>query len=85
MIAHEDPGVQNWLDTSGHPEVFMAPRWAYSQTPEPDDWPRITGKKVRFAELRAHLPPNTPAYSPEQRRVEIAMRQRRVRKRFRVF
>ena len=85
VVAHQDPGVQNWLDTSGHPEVFMSPRWAYSETPEPSQWPTISGKKVKFSEVRSHLPANTPAYSAEQRRDEIAMRQRRVRKRFRVF
>ena len=33
VIAHRDPGVPNWVDTTGHPEGFMSPRWAYSETP----------------------------------------------------
>jgi hypothetical protein len=85
VIAHRDPGVRNWVDATGHRSVFMSPRWAYSQTPGTDRWPRIAAKKVRLGEVRAHLPENTPAFTPAQRRAEIAARQRHVRKRFRVF
>ena len=56
VIAHRDPGVHNWLDTTGHPEVFMSPRWAYSETPDPDQWPEISAEKVAFAEIGEHHP-----------------------------
>jgi hypothetical protein len=85
VIAHRDPGVQNWLDATGHREVFMSPRWAYSKTPPPDQWPAISAKKLKLADVRAHLPDDTPSYSAAQRRAEIAARQRHVRKRFRAF
>lgn len=85
VIAHRDPGVPNWLDTGGHPEGFMAPRWAYSETPDPAQWPRISARKVPFDGIREHLPPSTPSVTPEQRREQIALRQRHVRRRFRVF
>ena len=85
VVAHRDPGVRNRVDTTGHPEVFLSPRWAYSQTPAPDQWPTISAKKVAFDEVRKHLPANTPTVTTEDRRREIAMRQRHVRKRFRVF
>ncbi|MAG30976.1 MAG: hypothetical protein CL908_08810 [Deltaproteobacteria bacterium] len=85
VIAHEDPGVHNWLDTTGHPEVFMSPRWAYSITPDPDDWPEISCKKVKFSEIMNHLPAGTERMTPAERRQEIAVRQRHVLKRYRVF
>lgn len=85
VVAHEDPGVPNWVDTSGHEETFVAPRWAYSDTPAKADWPTVSCEKVRFAELRDVLPAGTPHCSPEDRRAEIAMRQRHVRRRFRSF
>ncbi|MCP4908260.1 MAG: hypothetical protein GY910_25080 [bacterium] len=85
VIAHEDPGVHNWIDTTGHPEVFMSPRWAYSDTPAPSDWPEISGKKVKLSELMEHLPPGTKRITPEERREEIAIRQRHVSKRYRAF
>lgn len=85
VIAHEDPGVHNWIDTTGQPEVFMSPRWAYSQTPDPSDWPEISGRKVKLAELWDHLPADTKRVSPEERREEIRVRQRHVLKRYRAF
>ncbi len=85
VIAHEDPGVHNWIDTTGHPEVFMSPRWAYSDTPDPSDWPEITGKKVKFSEIMDHLPADTKMMTPAERRDEIAIRQRHVLKRYRAF
>ncbi|MFP6665592.1 MAG: hypothetical protein VCC00_15475 [Deltaproteobacteria bacterium] len=85
VIAHEDPGIQNWVDTSGHREVFVAPRWAFSETPAKEDWPTVTCRKIAATELRASLPADTPEFSPEQRRAEIAIRQRHVRRRFRSF
>ncbi len=85
VIAHEDPGVPNWLDTSGHREGFMTPRWAYSEQPPSDAWPSISAKKVRLDELRQHLPETTPSVSAEERREQIRVRQEHVQQRFRVF
>ena len=85
VIAHRDPGVPNWLDTTGQPEGFMSPRWAYSEQPATEHWPEISARKVPFEEIRSHLHPATPALGPEERRRVIAARQRHVRKRYRVF
>ena len=85
VVAHRDPGVPNWLDTTGHAEGFLTPRWAYSETPSPDQWPSITARKVRFDEIREHLHESTRAVSPEQRRDQIRVRQEHVQRRFRVF
>ena len=85
VVAHRDPGIPNWLDTSGHPEGFLTPRWAYSETPAPDQWPSISAKKVPFEEIREHLPETTPKMTPEERREQIRIRQEHVQKRFRVF
>jgi hypothetical protein len=85
VIAHRDPGVPNWIDTTGHPEGFMAPRWAYSQTPPPDQWPSIAARKVPLEEVRKHLPEATRSVSPAERREQIRVRQAHVLKRFRSF
>jgi len=85
VVAHRDPGVPNWLDTTGHAQGFLSPRWAYSEQPPAEQWPVITATKVRFDEIRANLHPSTPTVSPDQRRREIGMRQRHVAKRYRVF
>ncbi len=85
VLAHSDPGVPNWVDTTGHREGFMTPRWTYSETPAQEDWPTITAKKVRFSEIRQHLPADTGTVSAEQRREQIRIRQRHVQKRYRMF
>lgn len=85
VVAHEDPGVHNWLDTTGQPVFFMSPRWAYSQQPEPPDWPSISMKVVKAKDVLSLLPPGTKRVTPEERRREIAIRQRHVTKRYRVF
>ena len=85
VVAHQDPGVPNWLDTTGHAEGFLTPRWAYSETPPAEQWPSISAKKVPFAEIREHLHPDTPSVSAEERAQQIAVRSSHVQKRFRVF
>jgi hypothetical protein len=85
VIAHRDPGVWNWIDTTGHREGFLTPRWAYSETPPNDQWPTISAKKVPFDEIREHLPPETREITPEQRREQVRVRQEHVLRRYRVF
>ncbi len=85
VIAHRDPGVPNWVDTTGHREGFMTARWAFSETPAEAQWPTISARKVAFDEIRGQLPADTPVVSPEQRREQIAIRQRHVQRRYRVF
>jgi hypothetical protein len=76
VIAHRDPGVPNWLDTSGHPEGMIQYRWIWSHS---NPAPRLT--RVRFADVRAALPADTPHVTPEERRCRIAGRQIHVARR----
>ena len=85
VVAHRDPGVPNWLDTTGHREGFLTPRWAYSETPPADEWPSISARKVPFDEIRKHLHESTRTVSRAERREQIRIRQQHVQKRFRVF
>jgi hypothetical protein len=85
VVAHNDPGVANWLDTTGHKEGFMAPRWAYSETPDQEVWPTISATRVAFGEVASHLPEDTVRVTPEERLHEVMARQRAVQKRFRNF
>ncbi len=85
VLAHRDPGVPNWLDTTGHREGFLTPRWAYSQQPPQEQWPSISCRKVKFDEIRQQLPDTTGTVTPEERREQIRIRQAHVLKRFRVF
>ncbi len=85
IVAHNDPGVQNWIDTTGLPKGYLSHRWAYSQIPDKKDWPKITGKVIRFDEIDAHFPKDVPRLTPAERREAIKIRQEHVKRRFRVF
>lgn len=71
IVAHEDPGVQNWLDTSGHPEGMFQYRFIWTTTrPEPKV------KIVPIEDVRAALPGDTPKYNEAERRRALAIRHR---------
>jgi hypothetical protein len=85
VVAHRDPGVPNWVDTTGHREGFLVPRWAYSQTPPKQDWPSIAAKKVPWADIREHLPKGLREVGSAERQARIRERQLHVQRRYRVF
>ncbi len=62
VISAKDPGVPNWLDTAGHPTGVVQGRWT-----DCNEQPIPTLKKVKFANIRAALPKETPTISPEER------------------
>jgi hypothetical protein len=85
VVAHRDPGIPNWVDTTGHREGFMAPRWSYTETPPQDRWPTIHAKLVRFDEIRDHLPAGVRTVSPAERAARIRVRREHVQRRYRAF
>jgi len=85
VIAHRDPGVANWVDTTGHREGFMAPRWSYSETPPADQWPTISCVKVPFERIAEHLPASVRRVDAAERAEAIRMRQAHVQLRYRPF
>ncbi len=85
VVAHRDPGIANWIDTTGHHEGFLTPRWAYTATPPKEQWPTVSAKKVRFDEIRQHLSPDVRTVSPKQRAADIQIRQEHVKRRYRNF
>ena len=76
VIALTDPGVPNWLDPAGYKEGGIYGRW-YDCDSEP--LPTIT--RVKLAELRAHLPADTPAVTAEERAEELRLRVRACQRR----
>jgi hypothetical protein len=69
VISHTDPGVPNWLDTSGRTKGLIAGRYY-----QPGKVTAPTMRVVPFAELRDHLPGSTPSVSPEQRQESLRRR-----------
>ena len=76
VVALEDPGVPNWLDPAGFREGTIYGRW-YDCDAEPT--PVI--KRVPLAQLRDHLPADTPAVTPEERAEELRRRVRACQRR----
>jgi hypothetical protein len=78
VVSLQDPGVPNWLDPAGFKQGTIYGRWY-----DCDTNPMATIKRVPFAQLRAHLPPDTPAVTLQERadalrvRVRAAQRRRR--------
>lgn len=76
VISLEDPGVPNWLDPAGYTEGGIYGRW-YACDSEPV--PTIT--RVKFSEVRRHLPRDTPTVTPAQRAEELRERVRACQRR----
>lgn len=76
VIAHDDPGVQNWIDTSGHPEGMIQYRYIWTK-----NRPAPSVKIVPFDRIRSELPKGTPEFSPEARREALAIRHRHLQRR----
>lgn len=77
VVAHTDPGVPNWLDTQGNGGgvlIFRYFRTDRSVIP--------TIRKVALAEVREHLPADTPSVDPEGRAQALRARTRASRQRY---
>ncbi len=78
VLAHRDPGVHNWLDTTGLKEGLFTYRYV-----RPSHAPRPTTTLVDADSLFSSLPVGTPTITPEERQGQIAARRRGVTRRFR--
>lgn len=76
VIALEDPGVPNWLDPAGYREGGIYGRWF-----DCDSNPTPIIKRVPLAELRRHLPADTPVVTPDERAEELRTRVRACQRR----
>ena len=71
VISAKDPGVANWLDTVGHRSGQFQGRWFRSEGAT-----LPTAKRVPLADVRKHLPSETPFVTPAQR--DAILRERRM-------
>jgi hypothetical protein len=76
VIAHRDPGVQNWLDTATHPEGMIQYRYVWTKTK-----PAPSVRIVSFDQLRAALPDDTPEFGSDARRQALEIRHRHLQRR----
>jgi len=76
VISFKDPGVPNWLDTGGYLYGGIQGRWNKA-----DSCPMPATKKVKLADLRKHLPADTPTVTAAER--DASLRDRRMGAQFR--
>jgi len=77
VVAHEDPGVANWLDTGGHrrgPVIMRYIRAGGAPVPRTE--------VVPFDRIDDALPPGVRRSTPEERAAALAGRRAGVRRRF---
>jgi hypothetical protein len=78
VISARDPGVHNWLDTSGYRSGAVQGRWF-----EASEKPMPTIKKVKLADVSSHLPQDTKFVTREDR--ALALRNRRLAAQMRII
>ncbi len=78
VIAHRDPGVANWLDTTGVPVGFMTFRWTYAEAPA--EMPVVRVAKVALDQVGGGR-----GVSEEHRRHAIRVRHAHVQRRYRQY
>jgi hypothetical protein len=77
VIAHEDPGIANWLDTAGHSAGPVILRCVRTETA-----PVPTTRVLPFSQLDGALPEATRRVSAEERATTMQARRIAVSKRF---
>lgn len=85
IIAHTDPGVRGWVDTTGLEYGFHCFRFIFREQLQEDRLPTITVAKVKVDQLQDHLPDDVERVTREQRLAEISVRQQHIKQRWRNY
>jgi Protein of unknown function (DUF1214) len=76
VVAGQDPGAANWLDTGGWPQAGLMWRWN-----DANRFPVPSVRRVRIQDLRTELPASTRWLDAGQRRQQLAAHARYTRRR----
>jgi hypothetical protein len=74
VISARDPGVHNWLDTTGLHRTLFVHRWQGMPRQPNRPLPLATGRLVKFSELDEALPRNVRRVTPQQRAQQLLER-----------
>jgi len=80
VLAAQDPGVANWLDTGGRRVGLCVVRWFW---PRSEQGLALRTRVAQSADVRSHLPADEPSVSPGERAEELGRRQQHLRWRVR--
>lgn len=85
LVAHKDPGIQNWLDTTGIEHGYLTMRCTYAEKPPRQNWPSLEVKKFPLDQIDQHISEKMPRINAQERAEEIKKRQRHVQRRYRQY
>ncbi len=77
VISHEDPAIQNWLDTGGRRCGLVMYRWIWSTSE-----PLPTARVAKMSELAVALPAGTPRFDAADRAAQLERRRRHLSRRY---
>jgi Protein of unknown function (DUF1214) len=69
VVSRQDPGVHNWLDKADFPWGILQMRLYRAS-----DFPEARVTKVAVAEVRRHLPADTPVVTATERQEQLRLR-----------
>ena len=84
VVCHRDPGIANWVSTTGVRHGYTSMRWTYPEPPPEGQWPELTVTRVAFDAIAEHMP-HARRVSPEERAAERLLRHRHVQRRYRQY
>ena len=82
VVSARDPGVPNWIDTTGQVHGVLFGRWQEVEGELGLEY-APTLSVLDLGDLRAALPSDTPTVTPEERTTQLALRQQLLEARFR--
>lgn len=82
VVAHHDPGVHNWLDTTGVRQTLWGQRWQSFPGGVAKEAPTIETKLVRLDDLEKNLPAGVRRIDAAGRKAQIEARQTGVASRY---
>ena len=77
VVAHDDPGVPNWIDCEGRRRGMLVYRFVWAK-----DNPAPTSRVVPLRDVRGELPDGHPTVSPDARRAALSRRREAAWNRF---
>lgn len=84
VVCHNDPGIANWVETTGLEKGYLTIRWTYFEQPPKDQWPSLNVKKVPMSEISQHLK-GARQLGPAERQAQRLVRHKHVQRRYRQY
>ncbi|MDG2003240.1 MAG: hypothetical protein P8J20_07905 [Novosphingobium sp.] len=82
VVAHHDPGVHNWLDTTGVRQMIWGQRWQSFPGGVAKEQPTIEAKLVKLDDLEKNMPQGALRIDATGRAEQVAARQAGVASRY---